>query len=537
MRLAGLLSFFFILILSAQTTLAQHQVLTINVIDLKEQTRSGVTIKCKEGCAPTTSDPNGTAVLWLMQENINSGIVELQVVTRSKSVDWVLISPWDGKWPVVKRSLTVVVARHGDRLILASGKAMEAITARVLKEVTPKLDRQISDEGRKLVLKQQAEAVGLKPEEVDQAIREWGKKATDPYQQGLAALYEKNFPKAEQLLTQSYQMRKNAFQDAAFFLGQALYEQGKYSEAVNKFQEVFVLKHDDPVVLNWLGNSLLEAGRYGEAEPLLKRVLDINEKGPGKDNPSTATSLNNVAVLYYDLGRYDEAEPLLKRALAIDGKTLGENHPGTAADLNNLAELYRTQGRYSEAEPLYKRALAIREEALGKEHPTTTISLNCLASFYYQQGRYSMAEPLYKRALAIREKTLGKDHPSTAVVLNNLALLYFMQGHYSEAEPLYKRALDIDEKALGENHPSTATDLNNLAELYKTQGHYSEAEPLYKRTLDIYEKMLGSDHPNVAMALENYAALLRKTNREEEAAKLESRAKEIREKAKLKSKN
>src|SRR5205085_8396145 len=129
----------------------------------------------------------------------------------------------------------------------------EAMTARVLKEVTPKLDRQISDEERKLVLKQQAEAVGLKPEEVDQAIRAWGKTATDPYQQGLAALYEKNFPKAEQLLTQSYQKRKSAFQDAAFFLGQALYGQGKYSEAVDKFQEVLLLKRDDAELLNWLG--------------------------------------------------------------------------------------------------------------------------------------------------------------------------------------------------------------------------------------------------------------------------------------------
>src|SRR2546423_12191561 len=156
MRLVGLLSFSFILIFGAQTTLAQQQVLTINVVDLKEQTRSGVTIKCKEGCPATISDQNGTAVLTLVPENLNAGIVELQVVKRSTGVDWVLISPWDGKWPVVKRSLTVVVARHGDRLLLINGKALEAMTARVLKEVTPKLERQTSDDERKLVLKQQA---------------------------------------------------------------------------------------------------------------------------------------------------------------------------------------------------------------------------------------------------------------------------------------------------------------------------------------------------------------------------------------------
>src|SRR4051812_32677219 len=97
MRLVSLLSFFFILSFGAQATLAQQPVLTINVIDLKEQTRSGVTIKCKEGCSPTTSDQNGTAVLTLMPENLNTGLVELQIVKLTGGVAWVLISPFDGK--------------------------------------------------------------------------------------------------------------------------------------------------------------------------------------------------------------------------------------------------------------------------------------------------------------------------------------------------------------------------------------------------------------------------------------------------------
>jgi len=490
MRLVCLSSFIFILTLGVQVTLAQNEVLTINVVDLKEQTRSGVTLKCKEGCPATISDPNGTAVLKLMPENLQAGIVELQVVKRSTGIAWVLISPWDGKWPIAKRSLTVVVAQHGDRVLLMNGKALEAIAARVLKEMTPKADRQISDEERKRVLQQQAEAVGLKPEEVGQAIREWGKKATDPYQQGLAALYEKNFPKAEQLLTQSYQARKDAFQDAAFFLGQSIYAQGKYNEAAARFQEVFLLKPDDEVVLSWLGGSLQSAGHYAEAAPLLKHALEISEK------------------------------------------TLGKDHPSTARNLNNLAELYRSQGRYSEAEPLYKRALNIEEKALGKDHPSTANTLNNLAVLYESEGRYTEAEPLYKRALEITEKTLGKEHSLTAIGLNNLAELYRLQSRYSEAEPLYKRALAIDEKVLGKEHPISATTLNNLAEMYREQGRYDEAEPLYKQALDIWERTLGSEHPNVAAVLGNYAKLLRKTNREEEAAKLESRAKAIREKAK-----
>src|SRR5262249_36631693 len=155
---------------------------------------------------------------------------ELQVVKQGP-VEWVLISPWDGKWPISKKSLTVVVARRGDKEILTSGKALEALTTRVLKNLTAKQGRQISEDRRNEILRQQAQAVGLTPQEVDQAIREWGKKATDSYQQGLAALYESSFARAEQLLTESYKQRRGAFQDAAFFLGRTLYEEGKYAEA------------------------------------------------------------------------------------------------------------------------------------------------------------------------------------------------------------------------------------------------------------------------------------------------------------------
>ena len=60
-----------------------------------------------------------------------------------------------------------------------------------------------------------------------------------------------------------------------------------------------------------------------------------------------------------------KAEPLFERALAIWETALGPEHPDVATSLNNLAMLYYDQGQYAKAEPLYQRALAIREKALG----------------------------------------------------------------------------------------------------------------------------------------------------------------------------
>ena len=122
--------------------------------------------------------------------------------------------------------------------------------------------------------------------------------------------------------------------------------------------------------------GLQAKGAVAEAALLWQQILAILEREAGPEHPLTATSLNNLAFLYFSLGRYRDAEPLYKRSLAIREKALGTEHPDTASSLNNLALLYDNQGRYGEAEPLYKRALAIIEKVLGPEHSLIAPHLN-----------------------------------------------------------------------------------------------------------------------------------------------------------------
>lgn len=469
-----------------------------------------LSIACKEArCSTGVSDSNGKARLRLKPQVGSDDWVLLQIVKRRAAPDWVLISPWDDRVNVpsfankADNITSIVVVLKGDKQILRSGIALKALTERCVGRVAPNADWKITDVEREQVRKEQADAVGLSPEELDQAIREWGRKARDPFERGLMKLYEENYPEAERLLKESYEIRKETFRkaskeyaDAAYFLGQSLYEQGKYSESVDTFQEVIALRKDDDNVLIWLGMSLHEAGRYAEAEPLLKRALEITEKARGREHPFTAASLKSLALLYDSQGRYAEAEALLKRALEITEKAFGEWHPSTAATINNLATLSISQGKYTEAEPLLKRMLETTEKRMGKEHLDTAASLHLLADLYRTQGRYAEVEPLLKRMLEIAE-----------------------------------RALDKDDK----DHFNVAVGLCDLAGIYQSQGRYEEAEPLYKRAVEVAEKAVGKDHPAVATVAEKYASLLRKTNRGNEAAKLEARAKEIRDKAKLKN--
>ena len=167
------------------------------------------------------------------------------------------------------------------------------------------------------------------------------------------------------------------------------------------------------------------------------------EPGAEKTNArQEAEALNEKGVDAYRRGDFKSAERHLQRALSIREKALGPDHPDTATSLNNLAVLYRTQGAYAKAEPLYLRALAIVEKALGPEHPDTAASLNNLAGLYDTQGAYAKAQPLMQRALR-----LAATHEMPAEVAwtvpSNYAYLLAKQGQVDAAIIWGKQAVNV----------------------------------------------------------------------------------------------
>lgn len=134
--------------------------------------------------------------------------------------------------------------------------------------------------------------------------------------------------------------------------------------------------------LDRLWNDSMAAGmsayKEGDVDKALKQLeitLEIAE-GYGAEHPNLATSLNNLASLYYMLGRYAAAEPLYRRALAIWRKRHGSDHPIVAAGLANLAFLSQAQGRHVEAEMLYRQALSIWDSQPGSDLHSVGLAAN-----------------------------------------------------------------------------------------------------------------------------------------------------------------
>ena len=477
-KLAG--SWGWIVLLAPWLLQAEQAILVLHIKDLHNHPIENVRLRAGDTSVSAPTDNYGEARIQLPPHTKPNAGASLEIVGDLKGRDLVFISPWDGRTRVppfdneADNFVPVTLAERGDRACLENSDCIRAAAARINKENAPKAaGERTSEQQIQEALQTVAKQFELTPQDIDQAIRAWGERAEDPYDKGLAALYEKRYPEASVQLEQSFKLRKKTeaeaiekTADAAFFLGQSLYVQGKYRESAEAYEEA-------------------------------------RARGP-----NDATVLNNLAVSWHAAGDYDKAEPLCRRALAIDEKTLGPEHPDVARDLNNLALLLDAKGDYAGAEPLYWRALAIHEKALGPEHPDVARDLNNLAGVLQAKGDYAGAEPLYRRALAINEKTLGPEHPDVARDLNNLAGVLQAKGDYVGAEPLCRRALAINEKALGPEHPDVATDLNNLALLLDAKGDYVGAEPLYRRALAINEKTLGPEHPDVATHLNNLALLL-----------------------------
>src|SRR5271165_5311076 len=420
---------------------AETGFLVLHVKDVQQHPVAGVQIGVEGDGGSGTTDPKGKARIKLAPQTTVKSWLSLQIEKSPPDKDWVMVSPWERRTLVPsfenesENFVEVVVVQRGDRAALESGTVLKAAVQQINKANAPKsADKQATQENPKANLDAVAKQLGLSPDDLDKAIKAWGAKTTDPYEAGLAALYVRNYDQATTDLQTSLSQREeklawdqNAVADVAFFLGQSLWEQGRYKESAVAFQRCLQIRPDDAAVLNNAALSLQQAGDYPGAEPLYRRALAIDEKALGPDHPNVAAILNNLATLLQEKGNYPEAEPLFRRALAVREKAMGTNHPDVAQSLSNLAELLRAKGDYAGAEPLIRQALAIQQQALGPDHPLVATDLNNLALLLYAKGDYAGAEPLFRRALAIDEKALGQ--PNVAKALNNLATLLCARGN------------------------------------------------------------------------------------------------------------
>jgi tetratricopeptide (TPR) repeat protein len=551
-----------LLTVAATDASAERGILIVHVKDAKQHPVADLEIGTEGDGGTAVTDRGGTARIRLAPQTRPNTWVSLQIISGPPGKDLLMISPWENRSLVPSfenesdNFVPIVVAQRGDRTLLEDGTALEAIASRIAKKNaahTPGEEK--TEKQREVVLAEVSSLFGLTPEEVDKAIRAWGQTTNDPYQKGLAALYDKNYSEATRQLSESQQIRKkklgeaqSSLADSDFFFGQALYEQGKYRESVVPFEEFVNLSPGDVGAMNWLGLSLFQAGDYSHAESVLRKAFSVLDNFPGVDQRLLTTTAENLAMVLHAQGDLPAAEQLYRRALSIDETLPGSNHDlardltdlglllvdkedfldaeklyrralelvdesPTSKDGNlaavdtDLGELLEIQGNYAEAEVRIRRAIDIYQGLVGPNHPDLVPDLMTLAVLLEDKNDYVGAEPSCLKAIAITEG-LGSDHPNVPPTLRRYAEILSARNNVAGAQQQLQRALNIDQKRFGANHHDVAVDLNATGAVLENAGNFSAAEPLLRRARTICKTECANDNTLVGVILDNLGEAL-----------------------------
>jgi len=273
-------------------------------------------------------------------------------------------------------------------------------------------------------------------------------------------------------------------------------------------------------ILNNLALVAFVRNNFVGAQQNFEQAISIIEVARGPEDPLLLPILDNLTRLYIKEWAFDNAIQTAWRSYHIREKKLGLDHPDTATSLNQLATLYFDSVRLLPREPSAQAQPAAPaanlESAAGNTPDAEDIQDDA--------AKLTMAESLYQKVLAAQEKHFGTDNVRLVDVLESLARVFRAEGNNAQAEQSHMRAISIIEKSFGPEDPKLVEPLHQMAELRTEGGDYSEAEKLYQRALHIDEQKLGAADPSLGPLLVGYAALLEKMHRPDQANELTKRA-------------
>jgi tetratricopeptide (TPR) repeat protein len=285
--------------------------LVLQVSTLENQPLKGVVLTTKgDGRTGPPTDDAGKTRIGLAPGTKPGSPVTL-VVVKSPLSKPVFVSPRYGTAPVPdsKSFLGVWLAEYGDQAIAKNLKVLEPIPTRIATSIPERTSRRESaDQARQRILREQSDAFGLQPADLDRAVRELSQRA-DPYQRALAALYEDRYEDAARNLRAAVQIVEPNLADKYVALGWAEYQRRDYEAAQKAFEKALVLRLDDPVIHEALAFVLRSRHKFGQARVHMEKAAALG--------PPTAGTFYGLAILQKNDRRLDLALASLEKAQSL----------------------------------------------------------------------------------------------------------------------------------------------------------------------------------------------------------------------------
>jgi protein O-GlcNAc transferase len=201
-----------------------------------------------------------------------------------------------------------------------------------------------------------------------------------------------------------------------FRLGNALMQQGKFSEAALCYSQELSVNPDFYQAITNLGNALRKLGRLDQAVICYQKAILLQLSHP--ESPSSlGVTFNNLGLAYNDLGRLEEAIASYRQAIA--------HSPNFVDPYVNLANPLLLQGSLEESVQISRQAIALQPD-----HWSAHLNLG---NAYKRLGRLNDAVACFERAVSLTTDNGG--------AYNNLGMALRDQGKLKQAAEAFERAV------------------------------------------------------------------------------------------------
>lgn len=208
-------------------------------------------------------------------------------------------------------------------------------------------------------------------------------------------------------------------------LGEAQRARPHIDRAVELSERLFGGSHHSTIrALTARARSRMAAGDYAGARRDLERTLVWHES---QDHPDTSFQRSLIAESFFRGGELGQARHQWELALASMRKQFGDRHVTTATMINNLAVVSDEAGDAASAERYFSEA-ANTLRTLPGPPGNLVYPLFGLGRAHFFRGEYPAALRLAEEAHAHARQTGGERHPNTAVAAMQLALVQAYAG-------------------------------------------------------------------------------------------------------------
>lgn len=286
----------------------------------------------------------------------------------------------------------------------------------------------------------------------------------NPVDQAKKLFDTKRFAEAKKVLLAVDDDHKE-YAAAQFYLGRISFEEEKYDDAAEYFEEAVEVNDKNAEYFTWLGDTYgtiakdANVMRQGILAPKMKSAWESAiALDPNSINPRLSLIQYYTQAPGFMGGSYEKAHEVAKQIKKL-----------------NLAQGYRAEGNVFSSEE--KWVEAEREYlAMAKADPTYT---SVLASYYVNQKQYDKAFGLFEEAL--------KRNPADMTTVYQFGRLSAISGQRMDVGETYlKKYLGYKPQP---NEPSHAGAYMRLGNIYEKRGKKTEAKSAYETSLKLDENM------------------------------------------------